>query len=188
MKITETVERECCEPKDLKKYHGVLKSAHPEADLFFCVHCGEIWDLILVGSKDAKETRFVRYFEQLQFKSETLQLRRGLLSREQLLRDYALAPKIVPRIELSSESLKKLNEMIKSSDLWSDQSLEDNGMLTALHCPHCGHKSAWVYKDHPYIVHCNRKGLCGKETDTLSLFPGIFWEAEAGNSQRTDAA
>lgn len=48
MKITETIERECCAPKDLKPYKGKLfveslSAGMTSKRLSFCVHCGQIW-------------------------------------------------------------------------------------------------------------------------------------------------
>lgn len=45
MKIKETVERECCQPRDLKPFKGLVTKAlnSSRKDLFFCVHCGRIW-------------------------------------------------------------------------------------------------------------------------------------------------
>lgn len=37
MKITETIERECCQPQDLKPYLGKADSKGVK----FCVHCGQ---------------------------------------------------------------------------------------------------------------------------------------------------
>lgn len=43
MKISETIERECCQTRDLRKYQGlvdtIVKTFKPE----FCIHCGQIW-------------------------------------------------------------------------------------------------------------------------------------------------
>ena len=44
MKITETIERECCHPDDLVKYQGV--SGIPAVlKPKFCKHCGQLWIL-----------------------------------------------------------------------------------------------------------------------------------------------
>ncbi len=47
MKITETIERECCDERkgDLKQYRGDPKSTTSLArdKMLFCVHCGQIW-------------------------------------------------------------------------------------------------------------------------------------------------
>lgn len=42
MRIKEIIERECCEPRDLSPYHGMLKGTKPES-FSFCRHCGELW-------------------------------------------------------------------------------------------------------------------------------------------------
>lgn len=47
MKITETIERQCCDfQKDLKAYKGIpskgLKNFMVYSPLF-CIHCGQIW-------------------------------------------------------------------------------------------------------------------------------------------------
>jgi hypothetical protein len=39
MKITETIERNCCEQKDLKPYLG-----NKALKLLYCVHCGQLWE------------------------------------------------------------------------------------------------------------------------------------------------
>lgn len=44
MKITETVERECCQPQDLLLYGAGYPRSHPLPDgLLFCKHCGGWW-------------------------------------------------------------------------------------------------------------------------------------------------
>jgi hypothetical protein len=44
MKITETIERECCDFRhDIKPYKGVVKS---NAKYKFCVHCGQIFESV----------------------------------------------------------------------------------------------------------------------------------------------
>lgn len=41
MKIKETIERECCQNQDLKKYRGDgFKAFH---DVHFCSFCGQLW-------------------------------------------------------------------------------------------------------------------------------------------------
>lgn len=42
MLIKETIERECCESRDLSPYRGMLRAARPES-VSFCRHCGELW-------------------------------------------------------------------------------------------------------------------------------------------------
>lgn len=42
MKITETIERECCETKDFIRYEGILRTSSIDP-IFFCRHCGELW-------------------------------------------------------------------------------------------------------------------------------------------------
>lgn len=54
MKITETITRECCEPKDMVKYHGRLASDY--SDLYFCKHCGEAWQIEVFTDPDTNET------------------------------------------------------------------------------------------------------------------------------------
>lgn len=44
MKITETIERECCEPQDLRVFKGERKGPAPPL-LKFCAHCGQIWTI-----------------------------------------------------------------------------------------------------------------------------------------------
>jgi hypothetical protein len=46
MKITETVERDCCATKDLRPYSGMVCSKSREntcSPLLFCKHCGQVW-------------------------------------------------------------------------------------------------------------------------------------------------
>ena len=40
MKITETVERHCCQTRDFKPLEGTPKSATGDPEWVFCVHCG----------------------------------------------------------------------------------------------------------------------------------------------------
>ena len=42
MKITETIERECCQPRDLKPYLGKVSFNRDQWRPQFCVHCGQI--------------------------------------------------------------------------------------------------------------------------------------------------
>ena len=57
MKITETVERECCSWRtDLKIYRGrpILGYTEKVNRLRFCVHCGQLWHWIRApGEMDA---------------------------------------------------------------------------------------------------------------------------------------
>lgn len=47
MKITETIERECCEERDLKPYGGktiMCPSGKTDNCYFsYCSHCGQLW-------------------------------------------------------------------------------------------------------------------------------------------------
>lgn len=44
MKIKETVERECCEIKDLKLYNGKLPpDIKLNEKIWFCPYCGQFW-------------------------------------------------------------------------------------------------------------------------------------------------
>jgi hypothetical protein len=44
MKITETIERDCCHQKDLLPYKGVRSDIlNYGKNLQFCRHCGQIW-------------------------------------------------------------------------------------------------------------------------------------------------
>lgn len=43
MKITETIERECCQRQDLKPYRGVMHESLKRHCPKFCVHCGQVW-------------------------------------------------------------------------------------------------------------------------------------------------
>jgi len=58
MLIKETVERECCQEKDLKKYKGCL----PNSDnCFFCIHCGQLWsEESYMDEAGARDTRMVK--------------------------------------------------------------------------------------------------------------------------------
>ncbi len=44
MKITETIERECCDERkgDLQPYMGAAEFDGKRA-FFFCIHCGQVW-------------------------------------------------------------------------------------------------------------------------------------------------
>jgi hypothetical protein len=51
MKITETIERECCRwPGDLEAYNGKKVKQFPESGpasrIYFCKHCGQLWHSI----------------------------------------------------------------------------------------------------------------------------------------------
>jgi len=56
MKIKETIERDCCQDKDLKLYRGKYFSTNK--GWVFCVHCGNIWEKVsytdAAGGKDYK--------------------------------------------------------------------------------------------------------------------------------------
>ena len=43
MKITETIERECCQQKDMRPYRGKLSPLLKVNKPLFCVHCGQVW-------------------------------------------------------------------------------------------------------------------------------------------------
>lgn len=45
MLIRETIDRECCLSKDLKKYKGQVEASLQghEKFLYFCQHCGQLW-------------------------------------------------------------------------------------------------------------------------------------------------
>jgi hypothetical protein len=44
MKVTETIERDCCDPnKDLEPYLGILSAAANRFSPEFCIQCGQIW-------------------------------------------------------------------------------------------------------------------------------------------------
>lgn len=43
MKITETIERECCQPNDLAQYQGNPIMSHSKHPFKFCKHCGQVW-------------------------------------------------------------------------------------------------------------------------------------------------
>jgi hypothetical protein len=49
MKITEKIERECCERADLKRYNGMLKRAERKNLYWFCGHCGQIYESVRVS-------------------------------------------------------------------------------------------------------------------------------------------
>ena len=57
MKIKETIERECCQLKDLKKYCGIGQgdgSARMNT-LVFCMYCGQLWDYICSSTSADQE-------------------------------------------------------------------------------------------------------------------------------------
>lgn len=61
MKIIETIERECCELRDLEPYRGCIRDI---SDIRFCKHCGELWRLEVFSPADGeRDTRFVRLFD-----------------------------------------------------------------------------------------------------------------------------
>ena len=43
MKITEKIERECCQQQDMKRYYGHMFGGVKRFRLQFCTHCGQIW-------------------------------------------------------------------------------------------------------------------------------------------------
>ena len=59
MKITETIERDCCAPgKDLIAYKGVRNNQTVRNTYMFCKYCGQIWEheryTDAAGSTDAR--------------------------------------------------------------------------------------------------------------------------------------
>lgn len=46
MKITETIERDCCNYSDLKTYKGIGYNKNARYSVLFCPHCGQIWHYI----------------------------------------------------------------------------------------------------------------------------------------------
>ena len=60
MKITETIERECCQPQDMRPYKGDCTDKNWMRNIkpLFCIHCGQIWERV----KDAYgDTEFIKY-------------------------------------------------------------------------------------------------------------------------------
>jgi len=55
VKIRQTVERDCCEPQDIKPYRGETES-HSSVTYGFCTHCGQphrhAWYTDAAGSRD----------------------------------------------------------------------------------------------------------------------------------------
>jgi len=43
VKITETIERDCCLSKDLKPYNGKMNPSVKKYHPYFCIYCGQIW-------------------------------------------------------------------------------------------------------------------------------------------------
>jgi hypothetical protein len=43
MKIKETIERQCCQSQDLRKYCGERELLVDRFDPIFCIYCGQIW-------------------------------------------------------------------------------------------------------------------------------------------------
>lgn len=43
VKIKETIERECCQTKDMKYYKGILDNELKRFNPSFCIYCGQIW-------------------------------------------------------------------------------------------------------------------------------------------------
>ncbi len=66
MKITETIERECCEPRDLKPYSGKFNgySELPlswQVTVQFCIYCGQLWrEEGYTDAAGGMDTRLVR--------------------------------------------------------------------------------------------------------------------------------
>ena len=64
MKITESIERECCEPgKDLIEYKGLRADHSLNNPYRVCKHCGQIWEeeryMDAAGSMDTRLVRVV---------------------------------------------------------------------------------------------------------------------------------
>jgi hypothetical protein len=44
MKITETIERDCCQHSDRRVFRGrITDPSLKDQKLWFCVHCGQLW-------------------------------------------------------------------------------------------------------------------------------------------------
>ena len=54
MKITETIERECCQPGDLRPYAGFQEA--PDG-IWFCAHCGQLWGYRRITDNEGAPSR-----------------------------------------------------------------------------------------------------------------------------------
>lgn len=50
MKITETIERECCQQRDMKDYGGMWIDMNTTCMFSFCIHCGQLYKRDIVSS------------------------------------------------------------------------------------------------------------------------------------------
>jgi len=57
MKVTETIERECCEKADRRPYRGLRGLYLLREKMEFCIHCGQLWSKTLF-TQDGHETYF----------------------------------------------------------------------------------------------------------------------------------
>jgi energy-coupling factor transporter ATP-binding protein EcfA2 len=51
---------------------------------------------------------------------------------------------------------------------------ESGEFLRGGRCPNCNGKDAWVGKDHPWVVKCNRINNCGWSETARQLYPDLF--------------
>lgn len=64
MKITETIERECCNrEKDMKTYNGT--GAPGIGVRWFCIHCGQLWGYGPIDQHGCESVEFQRLSDRL---------------------------------------------------------------------------------------------------------------------------
>lgn len=69
---------------------------------------------------------------------------------------------------LKQENTMDWNNLFKEANIvneLSDLSPEDKGDYFLVNCPVCGNHEAYVYKDNPRVIICNRQNKCGTQTD-----------------------
>ena len=69
---------------------------------------------------------------------------------------------------LKQESTLDWNSLFKEANTvneLSDLHPEDKGDYFLVDCPVCGNHEAYVYKDNPRVIVCNRQNKCGTRTD-----------------------
>jgi hypothetical protein len=69
-------------------------------------------------------------------------------------------------------------QKVKSADLWGSKARENGRFFQGLTCPECGKAEAWICREKPFTLHCNRQNRCGATIRTLDLFPEILRELE----------
>lgn len=61
VKVVETINRWCCEPKDLKPYKGAVADDGTLQHWSFCQHCGQVWfEESFTDAAGGRDTRLVK--------------------------------------------------------------------------------------------------------------------------------